>query len=169
METLDYFNLENIDTKLQSLRQQYPTIYTAWRSMCGNNTVDIITPKWRGKLGCVQFIIDTCSSYVDGAKLKRRDSRLPFSPANVYWKLPINKERIMKKQVHAITFDLEELASKYPTQESREERINELFSASLTEHFTPSMQLELEILTDSLITGEINVPIKEAVTKYTDI
>lgn len=166
-------SMEELSYTYEQAKKDYPYLHKAWRSMCANNPADSITPMWRGREGFINFIEDTSKlpnapSMEVKSKLKRKDTRLQFSLANIYWSIPKNIARI-QSSAPPIKLDIEELKQKYTTKEEKEERINLLFHLSIGDTLTPSEELELQILTDSLITGEINVPIQETLTKYTDI
>lgn len=161
-------SLNDLAYNYAQAKWDYPELHKAWRSMCANNSVDMIVDLWRGKQGFINFIEDVKESFTDtSCKLKRKNLALPFSLHNVHWVLPKNKRK--KQIVPMVTLNVASLKEKYVTQQEKEERINFLFNLSMKETLTPSEELELQILTDSLITGEINVPVTEVPTKYTDI
>jgi len=188
--TLISLSTHTAATMREQLRQSHPAYYRAWSSMTTVNGVDSICAEWRGITGLMQFITDTSildnsPSVRAGVKvlLKRLLPSLPFSPANVYWKLPehvrmrelksakqntpINVFELPASSSPAHSCTVDSIIQSYPTRESQEARMNDLFMKPFQEGgtpITPAEEAEMKVL-DSLINS---VPLEPS-TKFTDI
>jgi hypothetical protein len=167
---------------LASLKQSYPAYYKAWRSMISNNPVALVTKEWRGAAGFAAFINDTSllpnnPNEVSGVKIKRKIAALPFSPSNVYWKLPA-KVLVSSQSIYCVQDIVAESRAAQKQQvtvdslaalpkEEQEARFNTLMEAQFSgTTLTVTESAELDVL-GKLLSGE-DIPIPPA-SKYEDI
>lgn len=156
----------------RELESQYPNLYRAYKSMVSNYKILEITPAWTGGVpGIMQFIEDTKdlpNATTSGVKLKRKNTKYPFSKLNVYWHIPVSRQIKNTPGIQTKVLTVDDVNNQYPSTEAKSARFEELFSKSIQhELLTPTEQFELDVLGSLITTGSI--PIEERKSKYEDI